>query len=96
MVVVFGLDDCDGYIWLVTEDVIGPLGFTARNQFSTDDDPPLCERHFFTNLQHPVPTRSLDRRADKFATDIAFAEFFFVHRDAFVPRCMKRYGFSAS
>jgi hypothetical protein len=44
VVIVFCLDDGDGNIGLVIEDVIGALGLATRHELSTDDDTALGER----------------------------------------------------
>jgi hypothetical protein len=40
-VVVLRLNDCNGNIRLVIEDVVCTLGFAACNQFASNDDPAL-------------------------------------------------------
>ena len=60
-------------------DVIGALGFAARNQLAANDDAASGETNLFTNLPLDVPTRLDDARRNELGADIAFAEVFFVH-----------------
>lgn len=83
MVVVFGLDDGDGDVGLVIEDVVGPLGFAPRYELATHDDPALGKGHFLADLQHRVPASPLDGRRDEFGTNVSLAEVFPVHAALF-------------
>ncbi len=79
MVVVLGLDQGDGNIGLVIEDVIGALGLAARDQLAADDDAALGETDFLANLEHGIPSGLYDGGRDELGADVAFAEVFFVH-----------------
>ena len=59
VVVVLGLDDGDGDVGLVVEDVVGALGLAARDQLAADDDAALGEADFLADLRHLVPARLL-------------------------------------
>jgi hypothetical protein len=48
VMIVFGIYDGDGNIWLVEQHIISPLMFSARMEFAADNDPSLCR----ANLCH--------------------------------------------
>ena len=50
VVVVFGLDEGDGDVRLVVEDVVGALGLAAGDQLAADDDPAFGEVDLLANL----------------------------------------------
>ena len=52
VVVVLGLDDGDGDVGLVIEDVVGQLGLAAGDHLAPDNDPSFGESDLFANLQH--------------------------------------------
>jgi hypothetical protein len=78
VVVVFGLDEGDGNVGLVVENVVGTLGLAAGYQSAADDDPAFCERNLFANLRQDIPARLLDSGRDELSTDVAFAEAFLI------------------
>jgi len=79
VIVVLRLDNGDGDIGLVIEDVIGALGFPTGNELSPDDNASLGERDLFADLHHAVPTSPLHGGTDELRADVAFAEVFLVH-----------------
>jgi hypothetical protein len=79
VVIVLGLDDGYRNIGLVIKDVIGALGFAARNELAPDNDASLGEIDLLADLHHPVPARAFDGGADELGADIALAEVFLVH-----------------
>ena len=79
VVVVLGLDDGDRNIGLVIKDVIGALGFAARDELSPDNDASLGEIDLLADLHHPVPARAFHCGADELGADVALAEVFLVH-----------------
>ena len=79
VVIVLRLDDGDRNIGLVVKDVIGALGFAARNKLAPDDDASLGEIDLLADLHHPVPARAFDGGAYELGADVALAEIFLVH-----------------
>jgi hypothetical protein len=59
MIVVLCLDDGDGDIGLVIEDVIGAFRLATGDELAPNDDAPLGEGHLLADLRHPVPARAL-------------------------------------
>ena len=57
VVVVLGLDEGDGDVRLVVEDVVGALGLAAGDQLAANDDAALGEADFFADLRHAHPSR---------------------------------------
>ena len=56
VVVVLGLDEGDGDVRLVVEDVVGALGLAAGDQLAADDDAALGEADLLANLRHGHPS----------------------------------------
>ena len=79
VVVVLGLDDGDGDVGLVIEDVIGALGFATGDELSANDDAALGEGDLLADLHHPVPARAFHGGADELGADVALAEVLLVH-----------------
>jgi hypothetical protein len=78
VVVVLGLDDSDGQVGGVVEDVVGPLLLAPRVQLAPHDDAALGEGDFFTHLRAEIPARPLQRGGDELGADIALGEAFLV------------------
>ena len=74
MVVVLGLNQGDGDVGLVVENVVGELGLAAGHQFSTDNDPASREIDLFADLRQDIPSRLLDSGRDELSADVAFTE----------------------
>ena len=79
MVVVLRLDDGDGDVRLVVEDVVGALGLAAGDHLAANDDPALGEVDLLANLRHDIPARLLHGGRDELGADVALAEVFFIH-----------------
>ena len=79
--VVLCLDQGDGDVGLVMEDVIGPLALASVDQLAAHDDAALGEAHFLADLRHFVPPGLAQCRSDELGADVAFAETFLVHGD---------------
>ena len=79
VVVVLGLDDGDGDVRLVVEDVVGALRLAARDELAADDDAALGEADLLADLRHLVPARALDGGRDELGADVALAEVLLVH-----------------
>ena len=79
VVVVLGLDDREGNVGLVIEDVVGSLGFAACDQLAADDDAALGEADLLADLVHFVPAGAAKGRRDELGADVAFGEGVFVH-----------------
>ena len=79
VVVVLSLDDGDGDIGLVVENIISTFLCATGVEFSPDIDPSIGEGDFLANLVLDVPARCLDLGRDELGADVAFAEIFFVH-----------------
>ena len=87
MGIVLGLDDRDGNVRLVVEDVVGALGLSARDQLATHDDAALGEAHLLADLQHLVPPRPAQGRRDELGADVPFGQVSLVNsgQQALVP-----------
>jgi len=79
VVIVLGLNDRYRNIRLVVKDVIGALGFAARNKLAPDNDASLGEINLLADLHHPVPARAFHCGADELGADVALAEVFLIH-----------------
>ena len=76
--VVLGLDDRNGQVGGVVEDVVGPLLLAARVQLAAHDDAALGEADFFAHLRGEIPAGPLQGRGDVLGADVALGEFFLV------------------
>ena len=74
VVVVLGLDDREGNVGLVVEDVVHPLLRAASVNFSPHIDAAIGEADFFANLGVEIPSRRHEAGCDKLGADVAFAE----------------------
>ena len=72
VVVVFGLDQGDGDVGLVIEDVIGALDLAAADQLAAHDDLPLGETELLADLRHLVPPGVSQGGRDELGADVAF------------------------
>ena len=79
--VVLCLDQGDGDVGLVIEDVVGPLALASADQLAAHDDAALGEAHFLADLHHFVPPGTAQGGGDELGADVAFAETFLVHED---------------
>jgi len=79
VIVVLRLDDGDGDIGPVLEDVIGAFRLATGHELAPDDDAPFGEGHLLADLHHPVPACALHCGAYELGADVALAEVFFVH-----------------
>jgi hypothetical protein len=79
VVIVLGLDQGDGDVGLVVEDVVGALGFPAGDQLAANDDPAFGETHLFADLRHLVPASQFHGGSDVLGTNVALAEVLLVH-----------------
>ena len=70
--VVFGFDDGDGDVGLVTEDVVGSFARTAAGAVAFDLDAAIGEGDFFKYLAVPLPASALQSWMDVFAADVSF------------------------
>ena len=70
--VVFGFDDGDGDVGLVTEDVVGSFAWTAAGAVAFDLDATIGEGDFFKYLGMPIPASALQSWMDIFAADVSF------------------------
>lgn len=78
--IVFRLDNGDGHVRLVVQDVVGSLRLTARHELSTNDNSSLGKRNLFADLRGPIPSALLKRGADELGTNVALAEVFLLIR----------------
>jgi hypothetical protein len=79
VVVVLGLDDREGNVRLVVEDVVCAFLFPTLVNFSPDVNAPIGEADFLANLGVDVPTRRHQAGRDELGADVALGEGFFVH-----------------
>ena len=70
--VVFGFDDGNGDVRLVTEDVVGSFARAAAGAVAFDLDATIGEGDFFKYLAVPIPASALQSWMDVFATDVSF------------------------
>lgn len=68
--VVLGLDDGDGDVGFVVEDVVGAFVLAARDQLAADDDAALGEADFLADLGGEVPARAQDGGGDELRADV--------------------------
>ena len=78
VVVVLGLDDGDGQVGGVVEDVVGPLLLAPRVQLAAHDDAAVGEGDLLAHLGGEIPARLLQGRGDVLRADVAFRELFLV------------------
>lgn len=71
---ILGLDDGQGDIGLIVEDVVSALGFAARDQLTAHDDAALGEANLFADLRLQVPARRDQGGGNELGADVAFAE----------------------
>ncbi|GEM_PF-1842423 len=79
--IVLGLDQSDGPVGPVVEDVIGSLGLTPSNQLAAHDDPAFSEADLAPNLGGFVPAGACQVRRDVLRTNVAFTQELFAHAD---------------
>ena len=79
MGIVLGLDQGDGDVWFVIQNVVGPLAFAPADQLAAHDDAALREADLLADLRHLVPTSLSQSRCDELGADVTFAEAFPVH-----------------
>jgi hypothetical protein len=79
VIIVLGLNQGNGNVGLVVEDVVGAFRLAARDQLATNDDSPFREADFLTNLRVNVPSRRHDGRGDVLRADVALAQVLLVH-----------------
>jgi hypothetical protein len=53
--------------------------FGAGMQLAPDNNPPLGQRKFFTDLGGHIPSGLFQGRCDELGADIPFGELFFIH-----------------
>lgn len=56
MAIAFRLDERNGDIRLVIEDIVGAFGLPTSHELAPDDDPPFGKPDFLTNLRQLVPS----------------------------------------
>jgi hypothetical protein len=86
VVIVLRLNDGNRDIGLVIKDVIGALGFAARDELAADDDASFGEVDLLSNLHHPIPARAFYCGAGELGTDIALAEVLLVRKAELLPQ----------
>ena len=91
MRVVLGFDQGDRHVRLIIEDVVGTLGFPARDQLAADDNPPLGEADFLADLKDLVPPGVFQGGGDELGADIALGEASLVHAcQPSLKACLRR------
>ena len=78
VVVVLGLDQGDGQVGGVVEDVVGPFLLAPRVQLAAHDDAAPGEADFLAHLGGEVPASPLQGRGDVLGADVALGEVFLV------------------
>lgn len=78
MAVVFCLDDGDGEIRLVVENVVGAFGLLAGDEVAPDDDSPFGKPDLLAKLRQLIPSSPLHRRRDELGADVALAKRFLI------------------
>ena len=79
VLVVLGLDDREGNVGLVVENVVGALGLATCDQLAADDDAALGETDLLADLVHFVPAGAAEGGRDELGADVAFGEASLVH-----------------
>lgn len=77
-VAVLGLDDGDGQVRRVVEDVVGALLLAARVQLAANNDPPLGEADFSLTCVEKFHPARCSAGVMYCAIDVAAGEFLFV------------------
>ena len=80
--VVLCLNNRNGNVRLVVEDVIGPFPTAPSMEFPSDIDATVREFYFSTNLKILIPTGRNDSRGNELRANIALSEGFFVQKNA--------------
>jgi hypothetical protein len=60
VVIILCLNQRDGDVRLVVENVVGKLGFATGDESAADDDPSLREVDLLANLRQVIPPRLFD------------------------------------
>ena len=81
--VVLCLDDSDGNVRFVVENVVGKLSLSPSVHVTPHVNPPIREMDLFPNLGLHVPSGIDQSRRDILRADVAFAEVFFAFLDHF-------------
>ena len=55
MIVVFGLDNRDGHVGLIVQDIVGFFSLSPLHRFSTHYHSSLSKKELLTNLGHEIP-----------------------------------------
>lgn len=79
VVVVLGLNDGNGHVLLVAENVVRPATFATGVQPATHNDAPSGERDFFPHLAVHVPTCFCQSWVDELTADVSLCELVLVH-----------------
>ena len=79
MFVVLRLNDGDGNVRFVIENIVGALSGSTRVEFPPDINPPVGEADFFTHLVMNVPPGRDKIGRDELGADVTLAEGFLVH-----------------
>ena len=79
--VVLGLDQRDGDVGLIVEDVVGALALAPADQLAAHDDATLGEADLLTDLRHLVPPGLVQGGRDELGADVALGEAFLFHCD---------------
>ena len=82
VVVVFGLDDREGQVRLVEEQIVGPLPLAPARELASDDDAARREAVLAADLRELVPARLRDRRSDVVLADFGFVQGFLIAHHA--------------
>ncbi len=72
MLVIFGLDDRYGLVFLMIEDVVCPTFFTSGMELTANDDAACGKGYFLSYLSLDIPSGLFDGWGDLFGTYITF------------------------
>jgi hypothetical protein len=76
--VVFRLDECEGKVRLVIEDIVGAFGLPTSDELAPNDDSAFGKPDLFANLSQLIPPCLFHCRRDEFRADGAFAQGFLI------------------
>ena len=82
VLVVLRLDDGNGQVLLVIEDVVSSTRLATAVHFAAHDNASLGEADFLTYLLMQIPASVTNGRGNEFAADITLGKRFLVHAPA--------------
>ena len=82
VLVVLCLDNCQGQIWLVVQQIVSAFPLATGSNIPSDDNATVREVILHSDLFLPVPPGILNGRGNKLKFDVLFSHFVFLHQIA--------------